>query len=83
MNITLKQLTVFHAVARAGSLTQAADRLFISKNALSQSLAEIESHLGVRFLTGNTHDFTSIMKGASCYLWLMNCWHVCRKYHVC
>lgn len=48
MNITLKQLTAFHAVARAGSLTQAADRLFISKSALSQSLAELESHLKVR-----------------------------------
>ena len=44
--LTLKQLRVFSAVARAGSLSRAAAGLFLSKAAVSAALAEMERHLG-------------------------------------
>ena len=48
MNITLRQLSVFVAVARYNSMTQAAETLFMTKGAVSQTLAELENQLGVR-----------------------------------
>ncbi|EEO27429.1 LysR substrate-binding domain-containing protein [Oxalobacter paraformigenes] len=48
MNITLKQLSVFLAIARHGSMTSAADSLFMTKGAVSQALAELENQLGIR-----------------------------------
>ncbi|ACR70240.1 LysR family transcriptional regulator [Edwardsiella ictaluri] len=48
MNITFKQLRVFVAIARSGTLTQAASLLFMTKGALSQTLSELENQLGVR-----------------------------------
>ncbi|MCV6587902.1 MAG: LysR family transcriptional regulator [Marinobacterium sp.] len=44
--ITLKHLRVFTAVARDGSLTQAAERLFITKSAASMALTDLEKLLG-------------------------------------
>lgn len=44
--LTLKQLRVFTAVARMGTLTQAADQLSLTKAALSISLQELERQLG-------------------------------------
>ncbi|WP_447873213.1 LysR substrate-binding domain-containing protein [Serratia fonticola] len=48
MNITFKQLSVFVSIAHNGSMTLAAEALFMTKSALSQALAELESQLGVR-----------------------------------
>lgn len=48
MNITFKQLSVFVAIVRSGSMTLAAEALFMTKGAISQTLAELESQLGVR-----------------------------------
>lgn len=48
MNITFKQLSVFVAIVRSGSMTLAAETLFMTKGAISQTLAELESQLGVR-----------------------------------
>lgn len=47
MEITLKQLQVFVAVARHGNLSKAAEALFMSKGAVSQALTELERKLGV------------------------------------
>lgn len=46
MKITLKQLALFVAVAKNGSVTQAANELFLSQSAASMTLAELEGHLG-------------------------------------
>ncbi|NLS13100.1 LysR family transcriptional regulator [Vibrio sp. SM6] len=46
MPLTLKQLRTFVAITQHGTLTAAADALFISKAALSMSLAELEKQLG-------------------------------------
>jgi len=46
MRISLKQLSVFDAVARLGSVSKAADDIALSQSATSMSLSELESHLG-------------------------------------
>ena len=48
MHITLRQLEVFLATARAGNITQAAEMINLSQSAASSSLAELECQLGRR-----------------------------------
>ena len=45
MNITLKQLSIFVEIAQQGSITAAAENIFLSKPALSMALSELESQL--------------------------------------
>lgn len=45
MRLSLRQLEVFLAIAQAPSLTQAAERLCMTKSAVSQTLAELERQL--------------------------------------
>lgn len=49
MNITLRQLEVFVAVARCGSVSHAASELYLSQPAASMAIAELEKLLGDRF----------------------------------
>lgn len=46
MHITLRQLAVFDAVARTGSVSQASAEIALSQSAASLSLKELERHLG-------------------------------------
>ena len=46
MNIALRQLRVFVTVAQERTITAAADKLFLSKPAVSMALSELEKHLG-------------------------------------
>jgi DNA-binding transcriptional LysR family regulator len=46
MRITLKQLSVFDAVAKTSSVSKAADSIALSQSATSMSLAELENQLG-------------------------------------
>jgi len=46
LNITFRQLRIFHQVAQDGSLTLAASKLNLTKAALSLSLQELEKQLG-------------------------------------
>ena len=48
MRITLRQLAVFEAVARIGSIAGAAEEIGLSPSAASMSLKDLETHLGVR-----------------------------------
>ena len=48
MNISLKQLQIFLAVARHENLGNAAQDLFLTKGAVSQALHELEKQLGVQ-----------------------------------
>ena len=50
MNVTFKQLSVFVSIACYGTMTQAAEALFMTKGAVSQALAELENQLGVRLV---------------------------------
>jgi len=54
MNITLKQLRALVAVARAGSFTRAAERLFITQSALSGLIKELEQSMGLRLINRST-----------------------------
>lgn len=44
--VSLKQLLVFTEVARDASLSEAAERLLMSKSSVSQSLTELEARMG-------------------------------------
>tara|TARA_R110001583_G_scaffold10698_9_gene49243 strand:- start:35935 stop:36825 length:891 start_codon:yes stop_codon:yes gene_type:complete len=46
MHITLKQLQVFICITQEKTITAAAEKLFLSKPAVSMSLSELEKHLG-------------------------------------
>jgi len=46
MNITLKQLHIFVTVTQEKTLTAAAEKLFLSKPAVSMALSELEKQLG-------------------------------------
>ena len=48
MRISLKQLYVFTAIAHEKTMAKAAERLYITKPAVSLSLAELEKHLGYK-----------------------------------
>ncbi len=48
MKFSLKQLNVFTVIAQEKSMSKAAERLFITKSAVSLSLAELEKNLGYK-----------------------------------
>ena len=48
MRITLKQIDVFTAVAREGSVTKAALWLHLTQSATSMALADLETQLGAK-----------------------------------
>lgn len=54
MNITLRQLRAFVAVARTGSFTLAAESLHITQSALSGLVKELEQTLGIRVFDRST-----------------------------
>lgn len=54
MNLTLRQLRAFVAVAEAGSFTQAARGLHLTQSALSVLVRELERELGVQLLDRHT-----------------------------
>ncbi|MDN5843571.1 MAG: LysR family transcriptional regulator [Alcaligenaceae bacterium] len=54
MDVTLRQLRAFVAVARTGSFTRAAESLHITQSALSGLIKELESQVGVRLVDRNT-----------------------------
>lgn len=55
MNIELRHLRAFLAVAEHGTITAAAARLHVGQPALSRTLRQLEQHLGVRLVDRSTH----------------------------
>jgi DNA-binding transcriptional LysR family regulator len=51
MSLPLRAIVVFHAVARAGSLSKAAAELYVTPSAVSQQIQSLEVHLGTTLLT--------------------------------
>ena len=51
MNITLRQLEIFAAIAEQGNVTRAAEELLLSQSAASMALAEFENQLGEKLFS--------------------------------
>ncbi len=56
MNISLRQLRAFLAVARQRHFRRAADHLHLSQPAVSRHIADLEAELGVRLFDRNTRE---------------------------
>jgi DNA-binding transcriptional LysR family regulator len=54
MNVTVRQIEVFLAVAELGSFTRAAERLRMAQPALSQHVRDLERELGIRLFDRTT-----------------------------
>ncbi|MFT0533673.1 LysR family transcriptional regulator [Castellaniella hirudinis] len=54
MDVTLRQLRAFAALARTGGFTRAAESLHITQSALSGLIKELETQLGVRLVDRST-----------------------------
>ena len=67
MNVTLRQLHAFHAVARLGSFVAAAKALHVTPSALSNLVRELEDSLGFRLLERTTRRVRLSAAGASYY----------------
>jgi len=67
MNLTLKQLRAFTAVADAGSFTDAAKRLYLTQSGLSLLVKELETELGVRVFDRSTRKIKLSVAGADFY----------------
>ncbi|GAB3976219.1 LysR family transcriptional regulator [Actinoallomurus acanthiterrae] len=63
MNLSLRQLAAFEAVARAGSFTAAAERLCLSQSALSRTVAGVERTLRVSLFERTTRTVTLTAEG--------------------
>lgn len=65
MNVSLRQIRAFVALARLGSFTLAAESLYITQSALSGLIKELEQTLGVRLVDRSTRrvHLTSIGEG--------------------
>jgi DNA-binding transcriptional LysR family regulator len=67
MNVTLRQLRAFLAVARTGSFTLAAESLYITQSALSGLIRELEQTLGTRLVDRSTRRVYLTEIGARLY----------------
>ena len=54
MNVTIKQLRAFVAIAEATSFTRAAERLSVTQSALSVLIRELEYDVGIKLLERTT-----------------------------
>lgn len=63
MDVDLRLLRYFAAVAAEGNLTRAAARLFVSQPALTKQIRQLESQLGVRLFTRSRAGMTLTAAG--------------------
>jgi DNA-binding transcriptional LysR family regulator len=66
MNVTLRQLRAFVAVARSGSFTLAADSLHVTQSALSGLIKELEQTLGLQLIDRTTRKIQLSDVGREC-----------------
>lgn len=64
MDVTLRQLAAYAAVARAESFTAAAAELHLSQSSLSRAVADLERTLGMRLLERDTRNVRLTPAGA-------------------
>ncbi len=63
MNVTLRQLRAFLAVATEGHFTRAADKLDVSQSTISTLIRELESNLGLRLFDRHTRALRLTLAG--------------------
>jgi DNA-binding transcriptional LysR family regulator len=65
MDITLRQIRCFLAIARCGSFTQAAQLLHLSQPTLTAQVKQLESRLALRLIDRSTHHVRLTPAGAA------------------
>jgi len=65
MNVTLRQLRVFIAVARHGSFSRAGDEIGLTQSAVSRGMRELETELGLRLIDRTTREVRLTAAGAN------------------
>ena len=63
MPVKLELYRVFHEVARMGNISAAAQNLFISQSAVSQSIKQLEEQLQVRLFSRSTRGVVLTSEG--------------------
>ena len=72
MSVKLELYKVFKEVAEAGNITAAAQSLFISQSAVSQSIKQLESELHTRLFARNSRGVTLTGEGKMLYEYVRN-----------
>jgi DNA-binding transcriptional LysR family regulator len=67
MALNLQQLTTFCAVLNEGSMTAAAEKLFLTQPAISQQIRSLEQDLGVELLVRGTRHVKPTLQGQMLY----------------
>ena len=65
MNVTLRQLRVFRAVALERNFSRAGDSVGLTQPAVSRSVGELESQLGLKLLDRTTREVALTEAGQS------------------
>ncbi|WP_431274743.1 LysR family transcriptional regulator [Variovorax ureilyticus] len=65
MNVTLRQLRVFQAVAEERNFSRAGDRVGLTQPAVSRAIVELESQLGLKLLDRTTREVVLTEAGQS------------------
>jgi DNA-binding transcriptional LysR family regulator len=65
MNVTLRQLRVFQAVAEGRNFSRAGEQIGLSQSAVSRSILELETQLGLKLLDRTTREVTLTEAGQS------------------
>jgi DNA-binding transcriptional LysR family regulator len=63
MTVDARHLRAFLAVVEEGTITRAAERLHVTQPALSRTLRQLETHLGVRLIDRSTHHLAMTAAG--------------------
>src|SRR5690349_6646380 len=67
MTVEVRHLRAFLTIADAGSITRAAGRLHLTQPAVSRTLQQLETHLGVRLVDRSTHHLRLTVAGEALY----------------
>ena len=67
MTVKLEQYRIFKAIADTGNISRTAKQLYLSQSAVSQSLQQIESALGVRLFSRTARGVTLTAEGSVLY----------------
>ena len=67
MTVKLEQYRIFKAIAATGNISRTAKQLYLSQSAVSQSLQQLESALGVRLFSRTARGVTLTAEGSVLY----------------